>query len=139
MVAYTTLSTDSRVIREALAAKEAGFNVDLYTINEKNKLDLYKINIIYAKNLQYKGNNKLKFILSYIKFFFFCFFKISKNYLKKKYKIIHVNNMPNFLVFSCIIPKLFGTKIILDVHDLVPEVYAQKFQFNLNHIFIKLL
>lgn len=139
MIAYTTLSTDSRVIREALAAKEAGFNVDLYTLNERNRINLDRMNIIYTKNMQYKGKNKFKFVLGYINYFFFCFFKISKNYLKKRYKIIHVNNMPNFLVFSCIIPKLFGTKIILDIHDLVPEVFAQKFNISLNHPFIKLL
>jgi len=139
MVAYTTLSTDSRVIREALAAKEADFNVDLYTLNERNKINLYRMNIIYTKNMQYKGKNKIKFIFSYIRFFSFCFFQISKNYFKKRYKVIHVNNMPNFLVFCCIVPKLFGTKIILDVHDLIPEVYAQKFNISLNHPFIKFL
>ena len=84
MIAYTTLSTDSRVIREALASKESNFNVDLYTMNEKNKLELDKINIIYTKKMQYKGNAKMKFIFSYISFFSFCFIKISKNYLELK-------------------------------------------------------
>jgi len=139
MIAYTTLSTDSRVIREALAAKEADFNVDLYTLNERNRINLDRMNIIYTENMQYKGKNKFKFVLGYISFFFFCFFKISKNYLNKRYKIIHVNNMPNFFVFCCIIPKLLGAKIILDIHDLIPEVYAQKFNISLHHLFIKFL
>ena len=139
MVAYTTLSTDSRVIREALAAKESGFNVDLYTLNEKNKINLSGINIVYTNNMQYKGNNKFKFIFGYINFLFFCFFQISKNYFQKRYQILHVNNMPNFLVFCCILPKLLGSKVILDIHDLMPEVYAQKFNIPLHHPFIKLL
>lgn len=139
MIAYTTLSNDSRVIREALAAKEAGYQVDFYTLNERNKTNLDRINIIYTKNIQYKGKSKIKFILSYISFFIFCFFQVSYNHLIKKYKVIHVNNMPNFLVFSCIVPKIFGAKIILDIHDLIPEVYAQKFNISLNHPFIKFL
>jgi len=137
MIAYTNLSTDSRVIREALAAKEAGFNVYIYTLKERTKFSLDSINILSSKRKQYKGNNKFNFILSYLSFFFYLLIHFTKS--PKKYKIIHVNNMPNFLVFCCIIPKLFGTKIILDIHDLVPEVFAAKFNMSLDHFLIKLL
>ena len=46
---------------------------------------------------------------------------------RNKYDIIHVNNPPDFLVFSAIIPKLFGAKIILDMHENIPELYSIKF------------
>ena len=137
MVAYTTLSTDSRVIREALAAKEAGFSIDIYTLKEGRGFFLDGINIFCLKRKQYKGKNKFKFVLSYLSFFFYLFIYFTKS--PRKYKIIHVNNMPNFLVFSCIVPKLFGTKIILDIHDLMPEVFAAKFNISLDHFLIKLL
>jgi len=136
MIAYTTLSTDSRVIREALAAVEGGYNVDIYTLNETNKIDLKGVNTYYTKNNQYKGNNKVKFLLSYIQFFCFCLYHLS---FMKRYEIIHVNNMPNFLVFCCIFSKLLGSKVILDVHDLLPEVYAQKFDIPLHNPFIQCL
>jgi glycosyltransferase involved in cell wall biosynthesis len=35
--------------------------------------------------------------------------------------------MPDALVFSAIIPKLFGATVILDIHDPVPETYGAKF------------
>jgi glycosyltransferase involved in cell wall biosynthesis len=35
--------------------------------------------------------------------------------------------VPNFLVFAALVPKFTGAKIILDMHDLVPELYASKF------------
>jgi glycosyltransferase involved in cell wall biosynthesis len=34
---------------------------------------------------------------------------------------------PDFLVFTAWIPRLMGAKIILDIHDLLPEFYADKF------------
>jgi len=37
------------------------------------------------------------------------------------------SNVPDFLVFAAWYPKLTGAKIILDIHDLVPEFYASKF------------
>src|SRR6185369_6944593 len=47
---------------------------------------------------------------------------------KKRYDIIHVHTMPDFLVFTAFIPKMLGAKVILDVHDLMPELYICKFK-----------
>jgi glycosyltransferase involved in cell wall biosynthesis len=38
--------------------------------------------------------------------------------------------MPDFLVFTAWLPKLAGSKIILDIHDIVPEFYASKFDIS---------
>jgi glycosyltransferase involved in cell wall biosynthesis len=47
--------------------------------------------------------------------------------------------MPNFLVYSALIPKLFGTKVILDIHDLMPEIFSVKFKLPITHTLIKML
>jgi len=35
--------------------------------------------------------------------------------------------MPDFMVFSALVPRLMGAGVILDVHDLMPELYMSKF------------
>jgi len=40
---------------------------------------------------------------------------------------VHVHSVPDFEVFAALVPKLGGAKIILDIHDIVPEFYAAKF------------
>ncbi len=35
--------------------------------------------------------------------------------------------MPDFLIFAAWYPKLTGAKVILDIHDIVPEFYGNKF------------
>ena len=47
--------------------------------------------------------------------------------------------MPDFLVFSALGPKLLGAKVILDVHDLMPELYASKFGLPESHWIIRAL
>ena len=47
--------------------------------------------------------------------------------------------MPNFLVFSTIIPKMFGSKVILDIHDLMPEIFSVKFKLDIKHWLIRML
>lgn len=139
MVAYTQLRYDSRVIREAQAAVEAGFAVDFFTLKETDPVPIPGVRVISSSSLQFRGSSKITFIINYLKFFLFCTWAITLNHIRKKYHVIHVNNMPNFLVFSCIIPRISGSKLMLDIHDLVPELYAEKFQLPLEHLLIKLL
>ena len=46
---------------------------------------------------------------------------------KVRYDLVHVHSVPDFLVFSAWLPKFRGAKIILDIHDLLPELYVSKF------------
>ncbi len=139
VIAYTTFSTDTRVQKEAYAALEAGYELDIYTLEDKHVADYSSFNFIRSNIVQYKGQSKFEYIFSYIKFFFYCLFFLTFRVFSNKYKFIHVHNMPNFLVFSTLIPKIFGAKIILDIHDLMPEIFSVKFKLPLNHWLIKMM
>jgi glycosyltransferase involved in cell wall biosynthesis len=41
--------------------------------------------------------------------------------------IIYVHTMPDVLVFAGLVPRLLGSKLVLDVHEPMPELYASKF------------
>jgi glycosyltransferase involved in cell wall biosynthesis len=41
--------------------------------------------------------------------------------------VVHVHNIPDFLVFAALISKLRGATVVLDIHDIVPEFFASKF------------
>jgi glycosyltransferase involved in cell wall biosynthesis len=40
---------------------------------------------------------------------------------------VHVNNPPDFLILAAVVPKLLGAKVIFDVHDLSPDMFAMRF------------
>ncbi len=44
--------------------------------------------------------------------------------------------MPDFLVFAAWYPKLTGARLILDIHDIVPELFANKFKSVLKHVYV---
>lgn len=142
MVAYTNYTTDPRVIREAKAAVEAGYQVDFITLkrdadNKRENLD--GVNVIRVNQSRYRGSNNLKYLLSYLEFFIRVFFVILLMYPKKRYRVVHVDNMPDFIVFTAIVPKLFGSKVILDIHDPMPSTFATKFNGDKNSLRYKLL
>lgn len=94
---------------------------------------------IYRVGLEKKRAGLKRYLLEYIVFFWAAFIKVTTLYFKRKYKVIHVNTLPDFLVFSAIIPKLFGAKVLLDMHEIAPEFFMVKFNKTRKDFVIKLL
>lgn len=131
MIAYTYYQSDPRVIREAEAAVSAGFEVDFFALQrgQDSALEIIRgVRVYRLRQSRYRGASHLRYLLAYFEFFVRCFFKSALFHLKRRYRVIHVNNMPDFLVFATLIPKALGAKIILDIHDPMPNTFASKFR-----------
>jgi len=98
--------------RQGLPAYEVCDGVNVYRIRERNvddpRLAVYLFNLCV-------------FIIHTTLF-------VAKRHLRWHYDLVHVQSIPDVLVFSALIPKLLGTPVILDLRDLVPELYASKFK-----------
>ncbi len=94
---------------------------------------------IYRLPIQKQRGSFLQYIREYFTFFVKSFAKLSRLSFYKRYRIIHVHNMPDFLIFTAIIPKIFGAKLILDLHDTSPEVYMTKYSVKYTHPIIKIM
>ena len=142
MIAYTYYQSDPRVIREAEAAVSGGFEVDFFALRREREPAIEEIRGVRVYHLhqsRYRGKGHLRYLLSYLGFFVRCFFKATALFLKQRYRIIHVNNMPDFLVFSTLIPKLLGARIVLDIHDPMPNTFASKFKSGERGFFFRIL
>lgn len=142
MIAYTNYESDPRVIREAEAAVEGGFDVDFVALRRQGTPPTERIrgvNLLRLNQGRYRGGGHFRYVLEYIKFFFRCFVKTTILFFRRRYRVIHVNNMPDFLVFTTIIPRLFGAKVILDIHDPMPNTFASKFKRGENGFFFHML
>ncbi|MBN1292604.1 MAG: glycosyltransferase family 4 protein [Candidatus Latescibacteria bacterium] len=85
---------------------------------------------VYRIPLKRKRSGKIRYFWEYSSFLFLSFILLSYLHLRNKYDIIHVHNMPEFLVYSAIIPKITGSKIILDMHDPTPEIFITKYNID---------
>lgn len=134
--------TDPRVKREASALIEAGYQVDVLALRSKRRPQKEFIEDsvrVTTVPIEKKRAGKINYILEYALFFILAGFKLAVKSFKNRYKIIHVCTPPDFLVFSAIMPKLLGAKIVLDIHDVMPEFYMTKFNVPEGHIIIKLI
>ena len=142
MIAYTNYRTDPRVIRAAESAVNGGFDVDFIALRREGEpLEemIHGVRVLHVNQCRYRGRGLFQYMLAYLVFFVRCFFKSAILSLKRPYAVVHVNNMPDFLVFCTLIPKLMGSKILLDIHDPMPNTFASKFKSGDKGFFFKLL
>ena len=141
MLAYTHYENDPRVIRAAEAALEGGFTVDVITLRRQGQLPVETVRGVRVFRVQqrYRGSSRLKYLLEYAKFFVRCTVMSTRLFIARRYKVIHVHNMPDALVFATLVAKLFGSKVILDIHDPMPETYGSKYRSLANNAVSRML
>lgn len=132
---------DGRVIRQVEAAADAGHRVDVICLrgpNEK-KYDEYDNVHIYRVPMSRGFGRSLPItVFCWCQFLLLAALTVTRLHLKRPYDVIHVHNMPDFLVFSTLFPRLLGAKIILDVQDVSPELMAVKAKGRLKTIVVRL-
>jgi hypothetical protein len=115
MVVYSNYPKDSRVRREAEGLVKAGMSVDVISLRGDGELPNEQVNNVntYRLNIKKKRGSKLQYLWQWSFFLIAAFVKLSWLQIVKKYHIVHLHNMPDFLVFSAFLPKLIGAKLIL--------------------------
>lgn len=130
MLAYAHYISDARIKSYVRTLESHGHQVDVVALKFANEASVKARpsgGTTFHLMSKYQGNSKLMYILSYFRFFLKAALFLASRSIPKRYEVIHVHNMPNALVFAAAIPKLLGTKVMLDVHDLMPVNYMAKF------------
>ena len=142
MVAYTYYHWDARIPKEAEALVQQGIRVDCLCLREGDYASFSVINgvNVYCLPLgKFRGSSTIKYMLSYIFFFFLTFFTVSKFHFKRRYDVVQFHTLPDFIIFAGLIPKIFGAKLVLDMHEITPEFYMLKFGVSESHLLIRIL
>ena len=59
--------------------------------------------------------------------------------MSRRYDLVHVHNMPDVLVFAALVPRMLGAKVILDLHDPMPELMQTIFGLKESSLGVRLL
>lgn len=142
MVTHSYYESDNRVMRYAETLAARGDHVDVFSLRLSddepnvvvNGVNVYKIQT-RARDQKGRGQH----LFPVLKFLLRSSWLLAKRHRKSPYDLVHVHSVPDFMVFSALLPKLTGAKVILDIHDILPELYASKFGTSEHSIIFKLL
>jgi glycosyltransferase involved in cell wall biosynthesis len=129
MLAHASYLTDPRVRREAEALAAMGVQVHVISLAEKCQSEPHRpeavLNGVHIHRLPInkKRGNFLRYIYEYSMVGLLGSLKLAKLHLRGGLDVVHVHNMPDILVLAGVLPQLTGSKLVLDVHDPMPELY----------------
>jgi len=142
-VAYAFYETDFRIRRYAETLGGPGARTDAIALQNETSKKFEVLNHVNVHRIQKRDFDEqggpLDYLLKMGLFFIKSSVLVLYNHLRYHYDVIIVHNVPDFFVFTALIPKLLGAKVMLDIHDILPEFFCQRFHKPLNSVYGKLL
>jgi glycosyltransferase involved in cell wall biosynthesis len=142
VVLYSYYPSDPRPRRAAEALVKQGMTVDLICLKETDdepKEETFNGVNVYRVPMRRRRGSKFGYMFQYVAFIATSFSILTLRSLTRRYSLVHVHNMPDVLVFSALVPKLRGAKVILDLHDPMPELMVSIFNLRAESFSVRLL
>ena len=128
---FSHYPADPRPRRAAEALAAEGVTLDLFCLRD-GQSELAREHFgnvqVFRVPLKRHRAGKISYVMQYAAFLLSCFLHLTLHSFKRKYDFVHVHNMPDVLVFSALVPKLLGARVILDLHDPMPELMQTIFK-----------
>lgn len=132
MCTFSPYPGDPRPRRAAEALLAEGMVVDLICLadgaaparEQAGGLTVYRIPIAHTRG------GKVRYGVNYALFLLICAVLMTARMVRGRYHLVYVHNMPDVLVFSGLMPKVFGAKVILDQHDPMPELMTTIYELS---------
>ena len=131
----------TRMFKEVNALTGAGYEVDLICLNSPNKpADWVQIGglRIYRLPHSHRRGSKARYAIVFSRSILQMGLLLCALWFRRRYACIQVNTLPDALVFITWLPRLFGTRILLDLHEPTPELLLSKYNGQVSKSFLKL-
>ena len=119
---------DMLVRREAIALRDFGFDVDVFCLRGRDQPAREEVDGLHIWRLPLRRSKGGlgRYLYEYAVFFVMAAFTLTRCHLRRPYAFIQVNTMPDFLVFATLIPRLLGAKVMLQLYEPTPELWATR-------------
>jgi glycosyltransferase involved in cell wall biosynthesis len=121
---------EPRVTREAVAALENGYAVEVVAMRRAGDPAQEVVDGVLVTRLPIRharGGGIGRVVAEYPLFAAMATAVVGLRAIKRRYDIVHVHNPPDFLIVAAAVPRLFGSRIVFDVHDPSPEMFVMRF------------
>ena len=133
VVLFSYYPADPRPRRAAEALVNEGMQVDLVCLREAGTDPSREtVNGVEVRRLplRRRRGGVFGYLFQYGSFLVMALGILAARSLTRRYDLVHVHNMPDILVLSALIPRVLGAKVILDLHDPMPELMMTIFDLD---------
>ncbi len=125
------LEEDPRVRREAEALAAAGDRIEVFALRRPADLERETIHGVEVRRLgvqRHQGASLAVYLREYLSFFVRSGVALTRGHARRRFALVQVHTLPDFLVFATLPLRLTGVPVILDMHEAMPEFFASRFR-----------
>lgn len=121
---------EPRVQREARAALGQGYEVSVLCLRQPGEaaremvdgIDVHRLRLTHIR-----GAGLKRTALQYVAFTALATLVLARAALRRTFDVVQIHTPPDFLVAAGVLPKLRGSRLLLDIHDLSSHMYGARF------------
>jgi glycosyltransferase involved in cell wall biosynthesis len=131
MLTHSYYEEDPRVRREAEALAAAGRQVDVFALRRPDDPADEVIDGVRVRRLgvqRHQGAGLRTYLVEYLAFLLRAMVALTGAHRRRRYGLVQVHTLPDFLVFAALPLRLAGVPVILDLHEAMPEFFRSRFR-----------
>ena len=136
LIRQGSYSLDPRVRREVAALADAGHTVDVICLRRPGEPRTERSGAVTVHRLRPPRGG---YVARYAQFGVMAAGYATVLCARRRWDVVQVNTLPDALVFAAAGPRLLGARVLLDLHEVMPEFFATKFGQGLDHPAVRLL
>jgi len=119
----------TRIYKEIRALVDSGHEVDVICLSGFGRSGREQIDgvRVYRMPHAHRRGSKIRYMLLYSFSILLMGVVLFILWCRRRYACIQINTMPDALVFITALPRLFGTRVLLDLHEPTPELLLSKY------------
>ena len=129
IVRHSFYPFELNVKREAEALRGAGFDVHVICLRGPGETARATIEgvEVYRLPVGHRRGQILRYLWEYNAFFVLASSKLARLHRRHRFVAVQVNTMPDYLVFAALYPKMTGAKVVVHLHEPIPELFETMF------------
>jgi len=142
MLVHSYYDEDPRVRREAESLVAAGRPVDVYALRRPDDPPLNEVAGVSVRRLdvqRHQGAGIGTYLFEYLAFLVRAGWSVTAAHRRRRYALVQVHTLPDFLVAATLPLRLAGVPVLLDLHEAMPEFFRSRFPRAANPIAYRLL
>ena len=142
MIVHAYYEEDPRVRREAETLVAAGWEVDVFGLRrpgEDPAAVVAGVNVHRLPVGRHQGAGLPVYLAEYGAFLFRALWAATRAHGRRRYGLVEVHSLPDYLVFAALPMKLAGVPVLLDLHEAMPEFFRSRFPRAANPLSHRLL
>lgn len=130
MLTHSYYEEDPRVRREAEAVAATGRDVDVFALRRPGDAATELLDGVHVRRLavqRHQGAGLATYVREYLAFLFRACWALTRAHGRRRYGLVQVHTLPDFLVFAALPLRIAGVPVILDMHEAMPEFFRSRF------------